>query len=81
MILIQVVCSEMAHESESSDEDGLSQGLSDNDCDNDCEGLISDKSSDNGIALGSASEVKEGGNMGSNGKQYIEDLFYQLMYW
>ena len=72
MILIQVVCSEGAPKSESSDEDGIS--------DNNCKGLISDKSSDNGIALGSASEVKEGGNMGSNGKQYIEDQFYQLMY-
>ena len=66
----------MVHESESSDKDGLSQGLSNNNC----KGLISDKSSDNSIALGSASEVKEGGNMGSNGKQYIEDQFYQLMY-
>jgi len=76
MILIQVVCSEMAYELESSDKDGLSQELSDNDCNNDCEGLILDKSSNNSIALGSASKVKEGGNMGSNSKQYIEDQFY-----
>ena len=61
MILIQVVCSEGAPESDSSDKDGIS--------DNDCEGLISDESSDNGIALDSASEVKEGDNLGSNGKQ------------
>ena len=57
MILIQVVCSEGAPESESSDKDGIS--------DNDCEGLILDESSDNGIALDSASEVKEGDNLDS----------------
>jgi hypothetical protein len=61
MILIQVVCSEIAPESESSDKGSLS--------DNDCEGLISDESSNNGIALDSASIDEECGNLGSNGKQ------------
>jgi len=60
MILIQVVCcSEMELESDSSDEGSVS--------DNNCEGLTSDKSSDNGIALDTASEVK-GGNLGSKGE-------------
>ena len=61
MILIQVVCcsdSEMASESESSDEDGVS--------DDNCEGITLDKSSDDGIGLDTASEVKEGSNLGSN---------------
>ena len=72
MILIQVVyCSEMEHESESSDEGGLG--------DDNSEGLISDKSEDNGVALDYASEVPEGGNLGSDGKQYIEDWLYGLI--
>lgn len=63
MILIQVVCcsdSDMAPESESSDEDGVS--------DDNCEGLISDKSSDDGISLDTASEVRGGDNLGSGGE-------------
>jgi hypothetical protein len=61
----------MEHESVSSDEGGLS--------DDNSEGLISDKSSDNGIALDYVSEVPEGGNLGSDGKQYIEDRLYGLI--
>jgi len=72
MILIQVVyCSEIEHESVSSDKGGVS--------DDNSKGLISDKSLDNGIALDYPSEVPEGGNLGSNGKQYIEDWLYGLI--
>jgi hypothetical protein len=63
MILIQVVCcSEVEPESDSLDEGGVS--------DDNCEVLTSDnwdKSSDNGIALDTASEV-EGVNLGSEGE-------------
>jgi len=48
----------MAPESESSDEDSVS--------DDNCEGLTLDKSFNNSIALDTASEVKEGGTLGSN---------------
>jgi hypothetical protein len=48
----------MASESESSDEDGVS--------DDNCEGITLDKSFDDGIGLDTASEVKEGSNLGSN---------------
>jgi hypothetical protein len=64
MILTQVVySSDIAPKSESSDKDGVSDDLGDDNC----EGLTSDKSSDNGIALDSASKV-EGGNLGSKGE-------------
>jgi hypothetical protein len=64
MILTQVVySSDIAPESESSDKDGVSDNLSDDNC----EGLTLDMSSNNGIALDSASEV-EGDNLGSKGE-------------
>ncbi len=65
MILIQVVFhSDMAPESESSDEDCVSDDLGDNKCD----GLTLDKSSDDGFALDTACKVNEGSNLGSNGE-------------
>jgi len=54
----------MAPESESSDEDGVSDNLGDDNR----EELTLDKSSDNSIALDSASKVKQGGNLGSKGE-------------
>ncbi len=54
----------MAPESESSDEDSVSDDLGDDNC----KELISDKSSNNGIALDSASKVEQGGNLGSKGE-------------
>jgi len=56
--------SDMAPESESSDEDRVSNDLGDDKCD----GLRLDKSSNDGFALDAAREVDEGSNLGSNGE-------------